>query len=208
MLEQSLRLAHPLLPFITEEIWLKAAPMLGISGETIMLQPYPQISATGDTAAVEHEIEWVKNVVLALRNIRGELNISPAKAMPALFSVGSAQDKALLAANQQYLLKLAKLEKIEWLDDTANAPAAAMQLAGDMEIRVPLAGFVDVKAEQARLQKEIARLDADITKLSAQLANERFVANAPPAVVAKERERLAANQSALAQLQAQLIKLG
>jgi len=77
-----------------------------------------------------------------------------------------------------------------------------------MEIRVPLAGFVDVKAEQARLQKEIARLDADITKLTAQLANERFVANAPPAVVAKERERLAANQSALAQLQAQLIKLG
>jgi valyl-tRNA synthetase len=208
VLEQSLRLAHPLIPFITEEIWLKAAPMLGIGGETIMLQPYPQTAAFGDTAAVEHEIEWVKSVVLALRNIRGELNISPAKAMPALFSVGSAQDKALLAANQQYLLKLAKLERIEWLDDPASAPAAAMQLAGDMEIRVPLAGFVDVKAEQARLQKEIARLDADITKLTAQLANERFVANAPPAVVAKERERLAANQSALAQLQAQLIKLG
>jgi len=207
VLEQSLRLAHPLIPFITEEIWLKAAPMLGISGATIMLQPYPQLDDLGDTAAVSDGIEWIQRVALALRNIRGELNISPAKAMPALLS-GSISDKALLGANRDYLLKLAKLESIEWLDDPASAPAAAMQLAGGMEIRVPLAGFVDVKAEQARLQKEIVRLETDIAKVTGQLSNERFVANAPPAVVAKERERLAANQSALAQLQAQLIKLG
>ncbi|HTQ99342.1 MAG TPA: valine--tRNA ligase [Candidatus Acidoferrum sp.] len=208
VLEQSLRLAHPLMPFITEEIWLKAAPMLGIHGETLMLQPYPKSVDLGDTTKVTAEIEWVKNVVLALRNIRGELNISPAKAMPALFSKGSAQDKNLLTTNKQYLLKLAKLDSIEWLDDPASAPAAAMQLAGEMEIRVPLAGFVDVKAEQTRLQKEIDKLQADIAKVTNQLANERFVANAPAAVVAKERERLAANQGALVQLQTQLKKLG
>lgn len=207
ILEQSLRLAHPLMPFITEEIWLKAAPMLGIKGDTIMLQPYPQSADLGNTGAVEAEIEWVKNVVLALRNIRGELNISPAKAIPALFSNGNAMDKTLLANNKQYLLKLAKLDSIEWLDDPASAPAAAMQLAGDMEIRVPLAGFVDIRAEQQRLQKEIDRLQADITKIEGQLANEKFVANAPPAVVAKQREQLANNGNALAQLQAQLKKL-
>ena len=208
VLEQSLRLVHPFMPFITEEIWQKAAPMLGITGDTLMLQHYPEPVDMTDTAQVTTGIEWVKSVVLALRNIRGELNISPAKAIPALFSKGTAQDRNLLEANKQFLLKLAKLDSIEWLDDVAAAPAAAMQLAGEMEIRVPLAGFVDIKAEQARLQKEIDKLQADISKVTNQLANERFVANAPAAVVAKERERLASNQAALAQLQAQLKKLG
>ncbi len=208
VLEQSLRLAHPLLPFITEEIWLKAAPLLGIAGETVMLQRYPEPTTPPGGSAVEADIEWVKSVVLALRNIRGELNISPAKAMPALFSRGGARDRALLDANRQYLLKLARLESIAWLEDASTAPAAAMQLAGDMEIRVPLAGFVDVKAEQTRLGKEIERLLGDIAKAEGQLGNERFVAHAPPAVVTKERDRLAANQSALVQLQAQLRKLG
>ncbi len=208
VLEQSLRLAHPLMPFITEEIWLVAAPQLGITGDTIMLQPYPTPDETAINAEVEKEIEWMKSIILALRNIRGELNISPAKAIPAWFSKGSAQDKAQLASNQQFLTKLAKLESVTWLDDPASAPAAAMQLAGDMEIRVPLAGFVDIKAEQARLAKEIEKLQTDITKLQGQLGNDRFVANAPPAVVAKERERLASNQAALVQLEAQMKKLG
>ncbi len=208
VLEQSLRLAHPLMPFITEEIWLVAAPQLGIKGDTIMLQPYPTLDKSAINSDVEKEIEWMKSVILALRNIRGELNISPAKAIPAWFSKGNANDKAQLESNQQFLTKLAKLESVTWLDDPANAAAAAMQLAGEMEIRVPLAGFVDIKAEQARLAKEIEKLQTDITKLTAQLGNERFVANAPPAVVAKERERLAGNQTALVQLATQMKKLG
>ena len=208
VLEQSLRLAHPLMPFITEEIWLVAAPQLGIKGDTIMLQPYPTLDKAAVNVEVEKEIEWMKSVILALRNIRGELNISPAKAIPAWFSKGTAHDKAQLESNQQFLTKLAKLESVTWLDDPANAPAAAMQLAGEMEIRVPLAGFVDIKAEQARLAKEIEKLQTDITKLQGQLGNERFVANAPPAVVAKERERLTNNQAALVQLAAQMKKLG
>ncbi len=207
ILEQSLRLAHPLIPFITEEIWQKAAKLLNITGATIMLQPYPAEDASVISRDVDAEIEWVKAVVLALRNIRGELNISPAKAIPALFSKGTALDRKFLEDNRQFLTKLAKLESIEWLSDPTTAPPASMQLAAEMEIRVPLAGLIDVKAEQARLTKEIDKLKAESAKITAQLANERFVANAPPAVVAKEREKLSNFAGSLQQLQEQLQKL-
>lgn len=207
VLEQSLRLAHPLIPFITEEIWQKAAPMLGITGATIMLQPYPQADNTLTSSALDTEIEWVKTVILALRNIRGELNISPALTLPVLFSKGSIQDQTFMETNRHYLVKLAKLESLVWLDDAASAPPSAMQLAGDMEIRVPLAGLINVQAEQARLTKEIEKLQLEISKINNQLSNTKFVDNAPPAVVAKERERLSNSSSSVAQLQEQLVKL-
>jgi len=207
VLEQSLRLAHPLIPFITEEIWQKAAPMLGITGATIMLQPYPQADNTLTSSALDTEIEWVKTVILALRNIRGELNISPALTLPVLFSKGSVQDQTFMESNRHYLVKLAKLESLVWLDDAATAPPSAMQLAGDMEIRVPLAGLINVQAEQTRLTKEIEKLQLEISKINNQLSNTKFVDNAPPAVVAKERERLSNSSSSVAQLQEQLVKL-
>ncbi len=207
VLEQSLRLAHPLIPFITEEIWQKAAPMLGITGATIMLQPYPQTDNTLTSSALDTEIEWVKTVILALRNIRGELNISPALTLPVLFSKGSVQDQTFMESNRHYLVKLAKLESLVWLDDAASAPPSAMQLAGDMEIRVPLAGLINVQAEQTRLTKEIEKLQLEISKINNQLSNTKFVDNAPPAVVAKERERLSNSSSSVAQLQEQLVKL-
>jgi valyl-tRNA synthetase len=207
VLEQSLRLAHPLIPFITEEIWQKAAPMLGITGATIMLQPYPQADNTLTSSALDTEIEWVKTVILALRNIRGELNISPALTLPVLFSKGSVQDQTFMETNRHYLVKLAKLESLVWLDDAASAPPSAMQLAGDMEIRVPLAGLINVQAEQTRLTKEIEKLQLEISKINNQLSNTKFVDNAPPAVVAKERERLSNSSSSVAQLQEQLVKL-
>ena len=207
VLEQCLRLAHPLIPFITEEIWQKAAPMLGITGATIMLQPYPQTDNTLTSSALDTEIEWVKTVILALRNIRGELNISPALTLPVLFSKGSVQDQTFMESNRHYLVKLAKLESLVWLDDAASAPPSAMQLAGDMEIRVPLAGLINVQAEQTRLTKEIEKLQLEISKINNQLSNTKFVDNAPPAVVAKERERLSNSSSSVAQLQEQLVKL-
>jgi len=207
VLEQSLRLAHPLIPFITEEIWQKAAPMLGITGATIMLQPYPQADNTLTSSALDTEIEWVKTVILALRNIRGELNISPALTLPVLFSKGSVQDQTFMESNRHYLVKLAKLESLVWLDDAATAPPSAMQLAGDMEIRVPLAGLINVQAEQTRLTKEIEKLQLEISKINNQLSNTKFVDNAPPAVVAKERERLSNSSSSITQLQEQLVKL-
>ncbi len=207
VLEQSLRLAHPLIPFITEEIWQKAAPMLGITGATIMLQPYPQADNTLTSSALDTEIEWVKTVILALRNIRGELNISPALTLPVLFSKGSVQNQTFMETNRHYLVKLAKLESLVWLDDAATAPPSAMQLAGDMEIRVPLAGLINVQAEQTRLTKEIEKLQLEISKINNQLSNTKFVDNAPPAVVAKERERLSNSSSSITQLQEQLVKL-
>ncbi|HHX83064.1 MAG TPA: valine--tRNA ligase [Pseudomonadaceae bacterium] len=207
VLEQSLRLAHPLMPFITEEIWLKAAPLLGIEGESIMLQAWPQADGSQQDSQVEAEIAWLQGVILAVRNIRGELNISPAKAIPLLLAKTSAQDLAWLESNRQTLQKLAKLESIVCLQADEELPPAAMQLSGELEILVPLAGLIDVKAESARLNKEVDKLQAEIDKLTVQLGNERFVANAPAAVVERERERLAAVQSSLLQLRAQQQKL-
>jgi len=208
ILEQSLRMTHPLMPFITEEIWQKAAPLLGIQGESILLQPYPEQSAAGSDAAVEDEIAWLQGVILGLRNIRGELNISPARTITALFNKGKDSDRAYLDANRQTLFKLAKLDSVRWLEAGEQAPPAAMQLLGDLEILVPLAGLIDVSAEKARLSKEIDKLQVEIAKVTGQLSNERFVANAPDAVVARERERLAAAQASLLQLQEQFTRLG
>ncbi|MGA0806540.1 MAG: valine--tRNA ligase, partial [Pseudohongiellaceae bacterium] len=208
ILEQSLRMTHPLMPFITEEIWQKAAPLLGIQGESILLQPYPSVIAAGSDAAVEAEIAWLQGVILGLRNIRGELNISPAKTVTALFGKGGDTDRTYLEANRQTLFKLARLESVRWLAADEEAPPAALQLCGELEILVPLAGLIDVGAEQSRLSKEIDKLQAEIARVSGQLSNERFVANAPEAVVARERERLAGARTSLTQLQEQFSKLG
>ncbi|HWK55521.1 MAG TPA: class I tRNA ligase family protein, partial [Hyphomicrobiales bacterium] len=212
VLEQSLRLAHPLIPFITEEIWQKAAPLLGITGETIMLQPWPR----QETDALQQQlaappvqtIEWIKGIVLALRNIRGELNISPARQIAVLLNQGKPEDRLFLDANRAYLLKLAKLESIRWLEPGEAPPAAALGLSGDMEILVPLAGLIDIAAEQGRLNKEIDRLQAEIARLDGQLGNESFCARAPEAVVGKVREQRSDAHHALNQLQEQLARLG
>ncbi len=123
VLEQSLRMLHPLMPFITEEIWQKAAPLLGIEGDTVMLQPYPAVSADSIDEEADSAIEWVKNVIIAIRNIRGEMNISPAVNINVLLTKGSSSDQQHLEANKQFLVKLAKLESVEWLDSDSEAPS-------------------------------------------------------------------------------------
>ena len=207
ILEQSLRLAHPFLPFITEEIWHKVAPMLDIKGDSIMLQPYPVQNSSVIDAGVDAEIEWVKGVIVAIRNIRGEMNISPAKAIPVILSKGKATDQQYLESNTQFLTKLAKLDSISWLDKPEEAPLASTQLVGDMEVLVPMAGLIDVNAEEDRLNKEIGKLEKEISKLSGKLGNEKFVANAPEAVVNKEKEKLDKAENSLHQLKEQLEKI-
>jgi valyl-tRNA synthetase len=207
ILEQSLRLAHPFLPFITEEIWHKVAPMLDIKGDSIMLQPYPVQNSSVIDAGVDAEIEWVKGVIVAIRNIRGEMNISPAKAIPVILSKGKATDQQYLESNTQFLTKLAKLDSISWLDKPEEAPLASTQLVGDMEVLVPMAGLIDVNAEEDRLNKEIGKLEKEISKLSGKLGNEKFVANAPEAVVNKEKEKLEKAENSLHQLKEQLEKI-
>ena len=207
ILEQSLRLAHPFLPFITEEIWQKVAPMLNIQGESIMLQPYPAQESSAIDAGVDAEIEWLKGVILAIRNIRGEMNISPAKAIPVILSKGNATDQQYLTSNSQFLTKLAKLDSISWLDKPEDAPLASTQLVGDMEVLVPMAGLIDLDAEVDRLNKEIGKLETEIKKLSGKLGNEKFVANAPAEVVNKEKEKLEKAENSLHQLKKQLVKI-
>ena len=207
ILEQSLRLLHPFMPYITEEIWQKAAPLLGIAGDTIMLQPYPVQDARSIDPEVDNEVEWLKGVIIAVRNIRGEMNISPARDIPVLLTKGADRDRQYLANNAQFLVKLAKLESVSWLDDPAAAPPASMQVVGDMEVLVPLAGLIDVAAELGRLAKERDKLEKEIARLSGKLGNARFVDNAPADVVAKEKEKLSNAQATLNQLQEQVGKL-
>jgi len=207
VLEKSLRMLHPLMPFITEEIWQKAAPLLGIAGKTIMLQDYPAQEAGVADPEIDREMEWVKGVIIGIRNIRGELNISPAKAIPVLLTKGSSSDQALLEKYRQFLIKLAKLDSAGWLDDAAAAPPCAMQVVGEMEVLVPMAGLVDVDAELGRLAKEQEKLKKEIGRLSGKLGNARFVDNAPANVVAKEKEKLSNAETTLGQLHEQMQKL-
>ena len=207
ILEKSLRLLHPFMPFITEEIWQRVAPLLNISGDSIMLQPYPRFDSSNIDEDAEQNIDWIKGVIVAIRNIRGEMDISPAKAIPTFLRQGSDTDQLRLESYRPYLQKLAKLESIEWLGSEQEAPAAATQLHGDLEILVPLAGLIDVEAERARLNKEIARLEGGLKSVSGKLGNKKFVDNAPDAVVEKEREKEKQMSAALAAFQQQLQQL-
>jgi valyl-tRNA synthetase len=207
VLEQSLRLAHPLMPFITEEIWQKVAPLLEIKGDSIMLQAYPAEDATLLDAQVEAELEWIKRLVVAIRNIRGEMNISPARAIPVQLAGGEETDRSRLIENRQFLMKLAKLESIDWLPEGSEAPMASTQLVDQLEILVPMAGLIDVAAERSRLTREVDKLSKEVERLQAKLGNARFVESAPAEVVAKEQEKLASAQSMVGQFEAQLVKL-
>ena len=204
VLEATLRLAHPLLPFITEEIWQNVAPLAGIpvdSKSTIMLQPYPIADSHQIDENALQDIDWLKKVIVGVRNIRGEMNISPATALNVFFTRGDDNDQRRIDENHQFLSKLANLASITWLDDPSKAPLSATALAGELEILVPMAGLIDISAELARLDREIDKISLEAKKLSGKLGNEKFVSNAPTEVVAKERQKLTDFESSLSQLQ-------
>ena len=205
VLEQLLRLAHPLMPFITEEIWQKVAPLAGVGGDSLMLQAYPQVDAKLIDDEIDAEIQWVKAVITAVRNIRGEMNISPAKGIPLLLQKGDDVDRTRMQNNHDFLLQLAKLDKIEWLD--GDAPQSATALVGEMELLIPMAGLIDVAAESARLNKELEKLGKELTKVSTKLANPKFVDKAPEAVVAKEKALASELKQRQQTLQAKLADL-
>ncbi len=207
VLETSLRMTHPLMPYITEEIWQRMAPLLGISGDTIMLQPYPHPDAALGDSQAEADIDWVKGVIIGIRNIRGEMNIAPGRAFPVLLRKGGSEDQRRLQENHQYLMKLAKLSDIRWLEDEQEAPLSATQLYGDLEILVPLADLIDKDAEIGRLEKEIMKLDKNLQGINGKLGNSRFVDNAPAAIVETERRRQQELGSALSALQEKLERI-
>lgn len=203
VLETTLRMAHPLMPFITEEIWQQVKTLAGKEGDTIMLQPYPEADSSKVDAQATSDIEWLKNVIIGIRNIRGEMNIAPGKMLPVYFNNGSDDDKARLDANRQFLSKLAHLESITWLEPNEEAPMSATALVGDMDILVPMAGLIDKEAELARLTKEMEKIQKELLKIQGKLSNEKFTSKAPEDVVNKERNRLTDMQAALTKLEQQ-----
>ncbi|MBJ6138174.1 valine--tRNA ligase [Marinobacter litoralis] len=202
VLEAILRLAHPMMPYITEEIWQRIAPLAGKSGDSIMLQPFPQPEESKQDATAKADIEWVKGVIVAVRNIRGEMNISPGKPVPVFLKGGNSEDERRLNANRQFLMSLAKLEKLEWLG-SEKAPMSATQLVGEMEVLVPMAGLIDKDAELKRLDKELDRLQKEISRVEGKLSNEKFTAKAPAEVIEKEKGKLRDAQGSLQRLSAQ-----
>ena len=202
VLEVILRLAHPFMPFITEEIWQRIAPLAGKSGDSIMLQPFPQPDANKQDSAVAADIEWLKGVIVAVRNIRGEMNISPAKAIPVLLRGKNPDDKRRLDENRQFLSSLARLDSLEWFTE-GEAPMSATQLVGEMEVLVPMAGLIDKDAELKRLDKELERLQKEVGRLEGKLGNEKFTAKAPAEVVEKEKEKLSDAQGSMSRLSEQ-----
>jgi len=206
-LEATLRLLHPVIPFITEEIWHAIAPKLGIAGHSISLQNYPAPDDFGqpDKQALT-DIEWLKALVSSVRRIRSEMGITPGRTIPLLWQSRQAEDSVRLANFDATLKFLLKLESITGL--SGEAPAAATALVDELQVFIPLAGLIDLDAEKARLAKELKRIETEIGKCRGKLSSETFVANAPEAVVAQERQRLQdwqAQQTALAE---QLRKLG
>jgi valyl-tRNA synthetase len=214
-LETLLRLTHPLMPFITEEIWQKVKPLSGAPdggpndyrGDTIMLAPYPVADAAAADADAVAEIEWVQQFILGVRRIKGEMNIPPGKPLPVLVANASARDREWIDLARPYLDFLARTESITVLDDEADAPESAIALVGKMKLLIPLAGLIDKDAELARLDKEIGKLRVDIERIDKKLANPNFVDRAPAAVVQKERDRLNDQGAALADLVAQQTRI-
>ena len=207
VLETILRLVHPLMPFISEEIWQIIKPLSGAKGETIMLTAYPEANGGKIDAQALADVEWLQSIILGVRSIRGEMNISPAKDLPVLFKNGTHEDQQRLQSNQQFLKKLASLESVTWLNAGDTEPMSATALVGTLEILVPMAGIIDKDAEIARLTKESGKLEQDITRTEAKLGNEAFVAKAPESVVATERARVAENKIAIEKLREQIQKI-
>ncbi len=207
-LETVLRLAHPFLPFITEEIWQKIPVNIRTDAETIMLQPFPVPNNALIDSAAESDVGWIKAVVTVLRNIRGEMDISFGKPIPVLFYNGNETDKRRLETYRTLLESLVKPERMEWLAAGDGAPVSATGLVGDMQVLVPMSGLIDKDAEIARLDKEIDRKQKDIARTEAKLSNPNFVEKAPTEVVQKEKDKLADLASACEQLEEQKKRLG
>ena len=201
------------MPFITEEIWQRVAPLAGIIARdgvytaTIMLQPYPVADESRIDLIAIAQTNWVMSFILGVRRIRGEMNIAPGKPLPVLLQNGSATDQNYLANNSIYLQKLGRLESITWLNSIDTTPESAIALIGEMKILIPMAGLIDKDAELARLEKEIQKIKIDLPRVEGKLSNPTFIDKAPPEVIDKEKTKLADLCSALNNLEQQQAKI-
>jgi valyl-tRNA synthetase len=213
VLETLLRLAHPIMPFISEEIWQRIAPLSGknvdenSTEQSIMLEPYPTSDQTKIDTNAEEEMEWIQEFILGIRSIRGEMDIPPGKALSALIQGSSELDQQRLATHSKTINSLAKLESLEIIEPTANTPESATALVGNMKILIPIGGLIDKEAEISRLSREIEKVKTEISRLEGKLNNANFVDRAPTAVVDKERDKLTNSINRQQQLQSQKEKI-
>lgn len=207
VLEQTLRLLHPLMPYITEEIWQSVAPIAGNTGKTIMLQGYPLADADMIDEEAEAEIGWLKQLIVAIRTVRSEANLAPSLELNVLIKNTSASDRERMERNAPFLKKLAKTASLEALDSDDGNPPALSALCGHMEILVPMAGVIDIEAELARLSKEHEKQKSEVQRLKSKLENPKFINRAPTDVVDKEREKLGAASDALGKLEEQVKRI-
>jgi valyl-tRNA synthetase len=204
VLEAYLRLLHPLMPFITEEIWQSIAPIAGRQGPTIMLQPYPKRVEFEHDEAAERAIAPVKAAILGARQIRGQLDVPRSRQMPSFIKASSADARRLIDENRTYVVALANLSDLQFIDDEASLPPTAMQLVDGETTHVPLASIIDdPDAELARLAKRKAKVQQELASFERKLSNQSFVANAPPEIVEQERARIVDRKSEIAQLEEQ-----
>jgi valyl-tRNA synthetase len=207
VLDAWLRLLHPFMPFITEEIWQELQNLMPLHNSTsIMLAPYPVVEQTCIDDNARASVELIKQLIVAVRSIRSEMNVSPSKQVCLLLDNANSNEQAIINENFGLIVSLAKLSDIQWLNGQ-QPPAAAAAIAGTIDVYIPLAGLIDVAAETERLKKEIAKLEAEVARSSSKLQNPAFVDKAPPAVVAKEQANLAEHQTNLAKFNEQLVKL-
>jgi len=207
VLEAVLRALHPVIPFITEDIYQEVSPRLGLAETSVYARPYPQASDFPADDAATAEIEWFKAVLSGIRRIRSEMNIAPGKTIPLLLAGGEATDRARAAKFAAQIAFLARTEAPQWIEPGTAEPAAAAAVVGSLRVLIPLAGLIDLGAEQARLAKEITRVEGEIRKCEGKLGNANFVANAPAEVVAQERQRIVDWNTQLAALREQAEKL-
>ncbi len=204
VLETLLRLAHPLIPFITEAIWQRIAPLAGRKGDSIMTQPYPQPDRDLIDEEAEVEMEWLKGFILGVRKVRGEMDIPPGTRVPVLIQNPSNRDLDRVTGYRAVLKSLARIDSIEALNDGERAPESATTLLGSMKLLIPLEGLIDKEAETARLNREIEKLSKELSRSQAKLSNPSFVERAPDEVVQKEQSRVHDFEAAIQKLKEQL----
>ena len=207
VLTETLVILHPIIPFITEEIFEQSQKLQSKSTGKLISQPFPELVKELQNADAETEINWLKQFILGIRKIRGEMNISPGKPLPCFIKSYSKKDQSYIENNKAMLFTLAKLDTVDLLSANDEEPESAIALVGKMKILIPLAGLIDKGAERERLNKEIEKLVKLKSQFSAKLNNEKFINGAPKAVVKNEKEKLASAESALKDLEQQLEKI-
>ncbi|RUM83063.1 MAG: valine--tRNA ligase [Candidatus Thioglobus sp.] len=207
VLNEILTLLHPIIPFITEEVYEQCCALTGKDSESLMTQSYPEVENDLISTQAEEEMQWLQTFILGIRQIRGEMNIPPSKPLPCFVQNISNSDQHCLDAHSQVLSSLAKLEKISYLNVNDEAPESATALVGEMKILIPLAGLINKDQEAARLNKEIEKLNKQRAQFAGKLNNEKFISGAPEAVVNKEKEKLTSVENAIADLSTQLEKI-